>query len=119
MKIAVTSMGKDLDSPIDPRFGRARYFLIADTESGDFEIHDNEQNINALRGAGIQSADNVARFGVGALLTGHCGPKAFRALAAAGISIYVGVDGAVKDALERFKNGELKAADSPDVEGHW
>ncbi|MDH3567576.1 MAG: dinitrogenase iron-molybdenum cofactor biosynthesis protein, partial [Desulfobacteraceae bacterium] len=33
MKIAVTSRGKDLDSPVDPRFGRAAYILVVDTKT--------------------------------------------------------------------------------------
>ena len=84
MKIAVTSRGEDLQSTVDERFGRARYFLVVDTETGSFEAHDNAQSAGSLQGAGIQSARNVARQGVSAVLTGHCGPKAFRALAAAG-----------------------------------
>jgi len=119
MKIVVTSQGKDLDSAVDPRFGRARWFIVVDTENGDFEAHDNGQNVNSLQGAGIQSASNVARLGVTSILTGHCGPKAFRALAAAGLKIYVGVDGTVRDALEKFKKGEYGPAADADVQGHW
>ena len=56
MKVAVTSSGKSLDSAVDPRFGRAAYFLIVDTDSLDFEVVDNADNINAFKGAGIQAA---------------------------------------------------------------
>ena len=34
MKPAISATGKDLDSMIDPEFGRATYFLIVDVESG-------------------------------------------------------------------------------------
>jgi predicted Fe-Mo cluster-binding NifX family protein len=75
MKIAITTSGNDLNSPLDTRFGRAPKFLIYDLEAKTFEIADNEQNLNAAQGAGIQSAQNIARQGVKALVTGHCGRR--------------------------------------------
>ena len=41
MKIVVSSTGKDLDSEIDPRFGRCAYFLLVDTDTMDHEVLDN------------------------------------------------------------------------------
>ena len=61
----------------------------------------------------------MARHGVEAVLSGHCGPKAFRTLSAAGIKIYAGVSGTVEEAIESFKAGELEPLDTADVEGHW
>jgi len=119
MKIAITSEGQDLQSLVDPRFGRAQWFVIADLETGKFEAINNEQNLNAAQGAGIQAAENVARHSANYLITGHCGPNAFRALTAAGIRVVVGAEGSVRDVLERFKRGELKPAEGPDVTGHW
>ena len=55
MKVIVTSQGQELNSPVDPRFGRAKYFLVVDTETGDFSAADNSQNLNAAQGAGIQA----------------------------------------------------------------
>jgi len=74
MKIAVTSTGTDLDSQVDPRFGRALYILIVDSETFDFEVLDNKENVNALKGAGIQAASMVNDKGAEVLLTGFCGP---------------------------------------------
>ena len=37
MKVAVSSTGKNLDSAIDPRFGRCSWFLIVETEDMSFE----------------------------------------------------------------------------------
>ena len=56
MKIAVTSKGTDLDSQVDPRFGRAAFILFVDSETFNFEVMDNKENVNALKGAGIQAA---------------------------------------------------------------
>ncbi len=119
MKIAVSSQGKDLESLVDPRFGRARFFLIVDIETDHLAACENSQSVNALQGAGIQAADTVARQGASALLTGHCGPKAFRALTAAGIEVYANVSGSVRDAVEKFKQGKYERAAGPDVQGHW
>ena len=84
MKIAITSTGKNLDSLMDPRFGRAPYIVIASSDGDLLEVIDNAVNVNAMRGAGIQAAKSLADRGVDVLLTGHCGPNAFTALQAAG-----------------------------------
>ena len=118
MKIAFTTSGNDLSAPLDGRFGRAPKFIIYDLESGAFEVVDNGMNMNAAQGAGIQAAENVARLGVGGVVTGHCGPKAFRVLAAAGVKIYNTDAPTVAEALDRFRSGKLVEARSADVEGH-
>ena len=82
MKIAVTSQGPDLNSQVDPRFGRAKSFLVVDTETGEFSVHDNTQNLNAAQGAGIQAGRTVVDLGVSAVVTGNVGPKAFATLQA-------------------------------------
>ncbi len=112
-------MGDDLDSQVDPRFGRARTFIVYDTESGDFEAVDNSQNLNAVQGAGIQAAETIVRRGVECVITGQCGPKAFRALQAAGIKIRLCSDVSVAKAVEQLKSSELEEAREATVEGHW
>lgn len=119
MKIALTTSGSELNAPLDSRFGRAPKFLIYDLENKTFEVIDNAQNLNAAQGAGIQSAQNIARQGVKALITGHCGPKAFRVLESAGIKIYNASATTVQEALECYLAGKLTEAKSADVEGHW
>jgi predicted Fe-Mo cluster-binding NifX family protein len=119
MKIAVTAKGKDLDAMVDPRFGRAAYILIVDTQNLAVEVFDNHENVNAFKGAGIQAATQIADKGVHALLTGYCGPNAFRTLAAAGIKVASDMSGTVKEALDAFNQGRLSFADAPNVDGHW
>jgi predicted Fe-Mo cluster-binding NifX family protein len=119
MKVAFTTSGNALDSPLDTRFGRAPGFLIYDTDSGAFEFVDNQQSLNAAQGAGIQAAETVVRSGAKAIVTGHCGPKAFRVLSAAGVKVYNTDQPTVAAALEAFKAGTLRLAESSDVEGHW
>jgi predicted Fe-Mo cluster-binding NifX family protein len=119
MKIAVTCSGSTPDAPVDPRFGRAKAFVVVDTATGTWSTHDNTQNLNAAQGAGIQAAEAVCRLGVETVITGHCGPKAFRALRAAGVAVVVGADGSAAEAVAAFRAGRLKVAESADVEGHW
>lgn len=119
MKIAVTSKGKDIDSEVDPRFGRAAYILIVDTFSLGFEVLNNSENANSFKGAGIQSATMVNEKGAKALLTGFCGPNAFKVLRAAGIHVADNVSGTARDAVTAFNEGKLSFAESANVEGHW
>lgn len=119
MKVIVTSQGRELSSPVDPRFGRANYFLVVDTETGDFSVADNSQNLNAAQGAGIQAGKNVVNLDAEAVLTGHIGPKAFATLQAGGVAIHTGADGTVANAIEQFKAGALKQSSAADVEGRW
>ena len=119
MKIAVTSQGKDLDSQIDPRFGRAAYILIVDINDEAVEVLDNSKNVNAFKGAGIQAAARVGDSGADVLLTGFCGPNAFKVLAAAGVKVASDMNGTVRDALEAFRSGMVSFADNANAEGHW
>ncbi len=104
MKIAVTSTGTDLESAVDPRFGRAAYILIVDSETLAFEALDNKENVNALKGAGIQAATMASDKGANVLLTGFCGPNAFKALKAANIGVANDASGSVKDAVKATEN---------------
>ena len=105
MKICVTSTGDNLDSDVDPRFGRCRYFLIVDTDTMSFESISNESSM-ASGGAGIQAAQTVAKTGVEVVLTGNIGPNAFQTLSAAGIMVFTGANGDVKGVIDKYKKGE-------------
>ena len=119
MKAAVSSRGKDIDSEVDPRFGRAANFIIVDTDSLEFNAIDNAQIMNIAQGAGIQAAQAITNAGAEVLITGHCGPKAFRVLGEGGIKVVTGASGTVREAVEEYKKGNLTEADRPDVQGHW
>lgn len=119
MKIAFTTSGDSPTAPLDSRFGRAPKFLIYDLDDNSYVVIDNSQNLNAPQGAGVQSAETIARSGAKALITGHCGPKAFLVLNAAGVKIYNTDAKTIDEALTLYQDGKLTAATSADVEGHW
>jgi len=117
MKIAISSTGEDLQSQIDTRFGRCKYFIIVDNENLEFQKISNESAI-AAGGAGIKAAETIVNQGAEVVITGNIGPNAFRTLNAAGIKIYAGIDGIIKDAIEKLNKGELKEVKDPSVESH-
>ena len=119
MKIAFSTSGEDLNAPLDARFGRAPKFLIYDMDTDTFTVIDNRKTMDTAQGAGIQSAETVARQGVRVLVTGHCGPKAFRVLVAAGIKVYTSDAPTLAAALEFYREGKLIESVEADVEGHW
>ncbi len=115
MKICISSAGKDMNSQIDPRFGRGTYFLIIQTDDMSVEVFENEYK-SLGGGAGIQSAGFVHSKGVKTVLTGNCGPNAMKIFAESKIQVVTGQAGLIKDALEKFKNGELTPSSIPTVE---
>ena len=119
MKVAVTSQGKELSSEIDPRFGRAKWLIVVDTDEGDFKAYDNVLNLNAVQGAGIQTGQNIANLGVEAVITGNVGPNAFKTLNAASVKIFLAEKQTVQEAIDSLNAGKLKEVDGANVEGHW
>jgi predicted Fe-Mo cluster-binding NifX family protein len=118
LKVAVSSSGNSLTSLVEPRFGRCPYFVIVDTDSMKHEIVPNKA-VGSAHGAGIGAAQLVASKDVKVILTGNVGPNAYSALSASSIRIVSGVTGTVKEAVERFKKGELKDTGGPTVGGHF
>jgi predicted Fe-Mo cluster-binding NifX family protein len=119
MKLAITATGPELTSPLDPRFGRARYLLLVDTPFRTVEPVDNAGGMGAAQGAGVQAAQNVIDHQAKVVITGNCGPKAFRALNAAGIQVYLAPTGTVAETIDRFDRGQLLPATGANVDGHW
>ena len=112
-KIAVSSEGPTLDDYVDPRFGRAGGFVVATLPDRTVEYIDNGASQTMSMGAGIGTAERMARVGVDVVISGYVGPKAFEALKAAGILICQDVEGVtVREALDRFERGELVFAEA-------
>ena len=111
MKLAITATGPDLSADVDPRFGRASYMEV--------DVIDNAANKDAFKGAGIQAAAAVSEKGADVLLTGFCGPNAYKTLDAAGVKVANDVSGTVQSAVDRFKAGEYTFSSAPNTEGHW
>jgi len=106
MKICISSLGSDLESKVDPRFGRAQYYIFYDTENDTFETHENVE-ANTMHGAGIQAGQLMSSQNIEAVITGQVGPNAFHTLSAAGVKIYQAGAKSIKEVIDDFKNDKL------------
>jgi predicted Fe-Mo cluster-binding NifX family protein len=117
VRLAISAMGPGLDSEIDPRFGRCRYFVIVDPDRMVVEAVENPGGSSG-GGAGVATAQTLAGKDISAVLTGNCGPNAYQVLAAAGITVVTGASGKVRDAVDDFQSGKLKAVSQPNTAAH-
>lgn len=117
MKIAISATEPSIDAEVEPRFGRCPYFVIVDPETMQYEGVENT-SAGASGGAGISAAQMMAGKEIEAILTGNCGPNAYQVLSAAGIQVFTGTSGKVRDAIEGYKSGKLQATSQPTVRGH-
>ena len=106
-KICITSLGSDLDSLVDFRFGRAQFFLFLD-EKGEIEETVKNAGVQATRGAGVLAAQTLIEKGVGILITGNIGPNALNVLQGTDIKVVSAEQGStIKQAFDDYKKGNL------------
>jgi predicted Fe-Mo cluster-binding NifX family protein len=110
MKILFTAKGEEWDSPMDPRFGRAMYLLVYNTDSDKMDIIDNSAVDEEAHGAGTKTSSAVAGLAPDIIITGNGpGGNAASALAATGVKLYTGAgDMKVEEAYNAWKNNLLK-----------
>lgn len=112
MLIAITATENSLQAEVDPRFGRAAYYMVVNTETGEVKAHDNSDGINASNGAGTGAAQTLSELGVQALYTGRVGPKAAEVLNQAKIPYYENISGTVQNVLDRIDQDEIQKLSS-------
>jgi predicted Fe-Mo cluster-binding NifX family protein len=114
MKIAFTSKGEAWDSAIDPRFGRADYILIYDTDQDSLQAIDNRTVQSVAHGAGPQTAKIIFDHAPSVLITGNGpGGNAAAILEKISLTIFVGAGGmTIREAYEAYKDNKLQKGDS-------
>lgn len=114
MRICIPSEGPDLSAEVDSMFGRARYFIVYDEQTGKHEYIDNSENMDRPRGAGVQAAALVAEQDIDCVVSGHVGPRALDILKEADIRVCSGASGLVWDAIEAYQDGDLHDVEQSD-----
>ncbi|MGE3063031.1 MAG: NifB/NifX family molybdenum-iron cluster-binding protein [bacterium] len=109
MKIAIPAEENSLNGLADDRFGRAKGFVIYDTETKALNWVDNGENAKASQGAGLKAAQHVIEAKVEVLISYDVGPKAFELLKENGIMAYrLDSKMKVKDAITMYLENKLK-----------
>ncbi|HKM17798.1 MAG: dinitrogenase iron-molybdenum cofactor biosynthesis protein [Firmicutes bacterium] len=109
MKIAIPVVDNSEHTTISSAFGRAPYFLIYDTNTGEKHFVENQVARSSEGGAGVVAGQLIVDSGVKAVLTPQCGANAASVITAAGIKIYKTEGDSVKDAVAQFQAGKLAA----------
>lgn len=118
MRVAICAQGPTLDSAADERFGRCRYFVLADTDTGEVTALSNPA-AEAESGAGTNAVQLLVSNGVTAVCAKSVGPHALSMFAASGIKVYRFESGSVAEVLEDFKRGNLDRMWSGDLSWKW
>ena len=115
MKIAITTETASLDGAFCASFGRADHFVFVDIETEAWQAYANPAR-DASGGAGIQAAQFISENGAQAAISGDFGPKAYNALAAGGIQMFLAPASeplTARELLARFQKGQLKQVSAP------
>ncbi|MEA3514975.1 MAG: NifB/NifX family molybdenum-iron cluster-binding protein [Nanoarchaeota archaeon] len=109
MRIVISSDGDTIESNVDMRFGRCRYFLIVDIEEGEIIDVKSVENEGAAmgHGAGIRAAQQAGNLKPDKIIAGNLGPNAFNVLTQLNIAAYMG-RGTVKDSIQKMFEGKLE-----------
>jgi predicted Fe-Mo cluster-binding NifX family protein len=118
MRIAVSANGDDIESLTDPLFGRCPYFIVVNPADMSFEAFTNP-HVNDKEMCGILSARFVASKGVSVVICGHCGPAAAKELTRSNIKMFTSMMGTVRQAVDRYREGNLLSTDKANVEKYF
>jgi predicted Fe-Mo cluster-binding NifX family protein len=107
--ITIQGLGEGLSAPMDQRFGRAERFLVVDADCAGVLQTVVNPSIDAAHGAGTGAAALMREIGAAAVISGRFGPKAFDALDALGLQVWIAPPGLTAlQALEQYRSGTLE-----------
>lgn len=101
-----------LESQLDPQFGRAYAFIIVEPEFeniGSIAAQFFNSAAAAAHGAGTAATVIMKSNGVEAVISGRFGPKAYQALQACDIEMWIAPSGiSAREAIDLFMAGNLE-----------
>ena len=110
MKIAFATDGNNLEDKVALHFGRAKNFLIFDTEREIFEVFENPE----LKGKGLPP-DFLKRQNVDVVIVFSLGPRAFEKFKNYKIKVFKAIEGTILENLKKFEENKLKELSKEDI----
>lgn len=111
MILFISSSGKSLESPPNPRFGRAEFYIKYNLEDDTWEGLENPA-ASQPGGAGVAASQFLINQNADVAISGRFGPNAHRALTAAKTEMLT-LDktySTVKDVVKAYKDNLLEVA---------
>ncbi|MFA5713153.1 MAG: NifB/NifX family molybdenum-iron cluster-binding protein [Bacteroidales bacterium] len=107
MKVVITSSGNSSSSMIDKRFGRAAYFALFDSESGELKFIENSSR-ESVEGAGVASVQEVASLGANKIVAWEFGNKVKTLLSSMEIEmVTINEELSIEEIVEKLKSASL------------
>ena len=100
MRIAITAVGKDLESEVDQRFARACYFQVFSSDGSLIEVIDNRRNVCSAFPPRDEICALLLDKGVDLVVTGRFVLGARKALQCAGIRMLEQPLATVREAIQ-------------------
>jgi predicted Fe-Mo cluster-binding NifX family protein len=110
MKVAFATNGKNLEGEIALHFGRAKKFLIFDTEKETFEVFENPE----IKGKELPP-DFLKSQDVDAVIAFSLGPRAFEKFKNYKIKVLKAIEGMILENLKAFEENKLKELSKEDI----
>jgi len=106
---------KGLDSEISNHFGRAKKFMFIEFEKGEVKsfYFKNNPFLERKMRAGLEASNFVLEEKIDSIITKEMGPISLHTLRDNVVDVYQGVDGSVKELLEKFSREKLKLLEEP------
>ena len=112
VRIAAPATAPDLDAEVHPSFGHCDGYLLLDTDNGHWEaIARPDGLVGDCTGAAAACA--LVAAAVQVVLAGEIGEEAARVFREAGVLLFNGVAGRVRDAIDRLLSDELSVGPPP------
>ena len=109
MILFISSSGKSLESPPNPRFGRTEFFIKYDLEDDTWNALENPAAAQS-GGAGVAASQYLVDQNANVAISGRFGPNAYRVLDSAKIDMltFDKSHNTIKDVIDAFKDNSLE-----------
>jgi predicted Fe-Mo cluster-binding NifX family protein/Zn finger protein HypA/HybF involved in hydrogenase expression len=115
-RVAVASLGPNMDDMLAPYFGSAPYFIIVDITTKQFSVIQNN-NLTGSGAYGIATVQLILSQGVTGVISENYGPQVYQALIVQNLQLFRAEHGKVSEALAQYESYLLSQVSNPTTQG--